>query len=368
MQEPLEIHRLVGFEEILQNLHPQQVKILKIITHEGVTKSEIVDLLGIDRKSATEQLAVLRRKKVIVPKRDVEPCALLLEYIVKETLYTGGKFCESKRMLHTDLMRNFNRFSSHWTYFQAKKLCKYGYIHAEWQYTKDDERYDPYYSVTPQGLSYIEAVSPVNPDFVPKWYLTTRTMEIINNEGESILGSNFYTVFKKTIDHLSHSQEQALTLLLLHKDTGLTKEKIADSINNGVRGSVGSIRQNLYRLREKGIAYSRKGHSQKWVILETVVKETRKGTNITEKEIREKTGFGTWWIREKLEELTECKLIKRDRDYFSDCFTCTQEGVNHIRDISPVIYQKETVWYPTAETLHVFGISMQQTVSQESIQ
>lgn len=65
MQEPLEIHRLVGFEEILQNLHPQQVKILKIITHEGVTKSEIVDLLGIDRKSATEQLAVFFRWEIL---------------------------------------------------------------------------------------------------------------------------------------------------------------------------------------------------------------------------------------------------------------------------------------------------------------
>ena len=348
------IHRLVEYNEILQNLHPQQVKILKVILQrKGVTKSEIADLLGIDRKTATEPLAALRRKKVITPKRDVEPCALLLEYIVRETLFKEGKFSESGRMLHTDLMRNFNKFSSRWTYFQIKKLCRSGYVDAEWQYTKDGEPYDPYYTVTPEGLSYIEVISPINPDFVPQWFLTEKTAEIINNEGESIIGSNFYTVFKKTIDHLSHSQEQALTLLLLHRNTGLTKEKITDSINNGVRGSVESILQNLYHLRKKGIAFSQRGHSQKWVILETVVKETRTGTYITRKEIQQKTGFRIWWIKQNLEELIECKFVKRDKRYFSDYFTCTQEGINHIKDISPIIHQRGTIWYPTAETLHV---------------
>jgi DNA-binding MarR family transcriptional regulator len=353
MQKAAEIHRLIDFSEILQNLHPVQVTILKfLIQNKGETKKEIAEHLQVDMKTAAYHLTELRRRGIVNSGRDVEPCALLLEYIVEETLHKNGKFSELGGITHINLMKNFNRFSSRWTYCQIKKLCRYGYVHAEWKYTKDNEPYDPYYTVTPEGLSYIKGISPVDPDFVPRWYPTNRVVETIICEGESVPGANFYNMFKKMIEHLSHSQEQALALLLLYRKTGVTKDEILECINKGqVRGSVESMLHHFRSLRRKGIAYSLTGHSQKWIILEAIAESQE---YIRFEDIREKTGFNPWWIKEKLEELNEYNFIERDESYaFEDYFRCTAEGIRHIRNISPIIRQKGTVWYPTAETLHV---------------
>jgi DNA-binding MarR family transcriptional regulator len=93
MQKVAGIHRLIEFSEILQNLHPVQVTIVKwLLCDKGKTKKEVAQHLQIDMKTATYHLRELRRKKVVIPRRDVEPCALLLEYIIRETLHKDGKF------------------------------------------------------------------------------------------------------------------------------------------------------------------------------------------------------------------------------------------------------------------------------------
>jgi predicted transcriptional regulator len=362
MQKVAGIHRLIEFSEILQNLHPVQVTIVKwLLCDKGKTKKEIAQHLQIDMKTATYHLRELRRKKVVIPRRDVEPCALLLEYMIRETLHKDGKFSESGGVTHIDLMADFDRFSQRWTYTQVKKLLKYGYVHAEWKYTEDNEPYDPYYTVTPEGLSYIEVISPVEPDFVPQWYPADRTVEIVARQGDSVLGANFYTIFKKRIEHLSHSQEQALSLLLLYRETGVTTERIVECIHKGeVRGSVVSVLHHFRSLRKKGIAYSIRGHSQKWIILETMSESQE---YMTVEDIKEKTGFNSWWIKKSLEELLECRFIERNKKYvFEDYFRCTGEGVQHLSAISPIIHQRGTVWYPTAETVTIF---IEQVIKRE---
>ncbi|MGC1120004.1 MAG: hypothetical protein WBA22_02820 [Candidatus Methanofastidiosia archaeon] len=206
MQEVKEIHRLVGHEEILQNLHPQQVKIVKVVRahgKEGITKTDLVTLLGIPRKVVTQRLAELRRKKVVIPKWESEPCILLLEYLVKETVYPGGKYTQSGRVVHTDLIREFKVYSRRWTCHQARRLLKLGYVDAEWQYV-DSTPYNPYYTVTSRGLSLIKAVSPVDVDFILRWYPAPRTLRVLDSKGQHILGSNFYVLFKRVIDHFSN--------------------------------------------------------------------------------------------------------------------------------------------------------------------
>lgn len=366
MQKTTEIHRLVEFSEILKNLHPVQVTILKfLIQNKGRTKKEIAQHLHIDMKTATYHLRELRRKKVVISRWDVEPCAFLLEYIIGETLHTDGKFYTSGGITHCDLMRNFKKFSCYWTYSQITKLWRHKYVHAEWKYTEDNEPYDPYYTVTPEGLSYIEVIAPVAPDFVPTWYPATQTIETVAREGESVLGANFYIMFKKRIEHLSHSQEEALAVLLLYRKTGVTKEKLAECINKGeVRGSVVSVLCHFRSLRKKGIAYALKGHSQKWVILETLAESQE---YMTVEDIKEKTGFNSWWIKERLKELLKCRFIERDERYaFEDYYVCTAEGVHHIDTISPIIHRKGTVWYPTAETVHVLGLEFLDCNQKES--
>jgi hypothetical protein len=355
VQEVKEIHRLVGHEEILQNLHPQQVKIVEVVRahgKEGITKTDLVTRLGLPRKVVTQRLAELRRKKVLMPKWESEPCILLLEYLVKETVYPGGKYTESGRVVHTDLIKEFKVYSRRWTCHQARRLLKLGYVDVEWQYA-DSTPYNPFYTVTSRGLSLIKAVSPVEEDFVLKWYPTPRTLRVLDSKGQHILGSNFYVLFKRVIDHLSHGQEQVLILLSSHKDTGLTMKEIEDSIaSRQVRSSAASVLANLRCLRKKGIAFSVTGHSQKWIILEALVKETGEPW-VTAKELEERTGFRSWWIEQSLDDLACTGCVWKKRKGFTEYFAATVQGEKHIRNISPVIRQKGTVWYPTAEALHV---------------
>ena len=84
---------------------------------------------------------------------------------------------------------------------------------------------------------------------------------------------------------------------------------------------------------------------------------------MTVEDIKEKTGFNSWWIKKSLEELLECRFIERNKKYvFEDYFRCTGEGVQHLSAISPIIYQRGTVWYPTAETVTIL---IEQVIKRE---